>query len=204
MQNDVGTLVAIISQLNTQPVCAPVNASMAASRLATHDSGSGWFATPFLCDSFIHDSTPVYPGALCGLQLAERLAAHYASADVFLFPSETETFGNVTLEAMASGLAVVAYDYAAAGWHITHGETGILVPFGNARTFVDSTVRLLAGSEPLEKMRARARNYATSISWDRVVERFEALLLGAADQNRAARGSMPGGRSVAEPARGRV
>src|SRR5271155_6093307 len=64
MRNDVGTLVAIISQLNTLPACAPVNASMAASRLAMHDSGSGWFATPFLYDSFIHDSTPVYPGAL--------------------------------------------------------------------------------------------------------------------------------------------
>ena len=64
IRNDVGTLVAIISQLNTQPACAPVNASMVALRLATHDSGSGWFATPFLCDSFIHNSTPVYPGAL--------------------------------------------------------------------------------------------------------------------------------------------
>ena len=64
MRNDVGTRVAIISQLNTLPACAPVNASMAASRLATHDSRSGWFATPFLCDSFIHYSTPVYPGAL--------------------------------------------------------------------------------------------------------------------------------------------
>jgi hypothetical protein len=67
MQNDVGTPVAIISQLNTQPTCAPVNASMTASRLATHDSGSGRFATPFLCDSFIHDFTPVYPGALRNL-----------------------------------------------------------------------------------------------------------------------------------------
>ena len=67
MRNDVGTLVAIISQLNTLPACAPVNASMAASRLATHDSGSGWFATPFLYDSFIHNSTPVYPGALRSL-----------------------------------------------------------------------------------------------------------------------------------------
>jgi hypothetical protein len=67
LMNDVGTPVAIISQLNTLPACAPVNASMAASRLATHDSGSGWFATPFLCDSFIHDSTPVYPGALITL-----------------------------------------------------------------------------------------------------------------------------------------
>jgi hypothetical protein len=40
---------------------------MAASRLATHDSGPGWFATPFLYDSLIHDSTPVYPGALRNL-----------------------------------------------------------------------------------------------------------------------------------------
>ena len=67
MRNDVGTLVAIISQLNTRPTCAPVNASPPALRLQTHDSGSGWFATPFLCDSFIHDSTPVYPGAHHGL-----------------------------------------------------------------------------------------------------------------------------------------
>jgi hypothetical protein len=67
MLNDVGTLVAIISQLNTRPACAPVNASKAALRLATHDSGPGWFATPFLYDSFIHYSTPVYPGALSNL-----------------------------------------------------------------------------------------------------------------------------------------
>ena len=64
---DVGTPDAIISQLNTLPACAPVNASMVALRLATHDSGSGWVATPFLCDAFIHDSTPVYPGAHHGL-----------------------------------------------------------------------------------------------------------------------------------------
>ena len=63
MTNDVGTLVAFISQLNTQPACAPVNASCPALRLATHDSGSGWLAMPFLCDSFIHYSTPDYPGA---------------------------------------------------------------------------------------------------------------------------------------------
>jgi hypothetical protein len=67
MLNDVGTPVAIISQLNTLPACAPVNASMAASRLATHDSGPGWIATPFPYDSFIHNSTPVYPGALSSL-----------------------------------------------------------------------------------------------------------------------------------------
>ena len=63
MRNDVGTPVAIISQLKTLPACTPVNASMAASRLATHDSGPGRMATPFPYDSFIHNSTPVYPGA---------------------------------------------------------------------------------------------------------------------------------------------
>jgi hypothetical protein len=62
--NGVGTPNANISQLNTRPTGAPVNASMAALRLATHDSGPGWIATPFLYDSFIHNSTPVYPGAL--------------------------------------------------------------------------------------------------------------------------------------------
>jgi len=62
--NDVGPPVAIISQLNTLPACASVNASMAALQLTMHDSRSGWLATPFLCDSSIHYSTPVYPGAL--------------------------------------------------------------------------------------------------------------------------------------------
>ena len=59
MLNDVGTPVAIISQLNTLPALPPVNASMAALRLSTHDSGPGWLATPFLYDSFIHNSMPV-------------------------------------------------------------------------------------------------------------------------------------------------
>ena len=67
MLNGVGTPVAIISQLNTLPALPPVNASMAASRLTTHDSGPGWLAMPFLYDSFIHKSTPVYRGALSNL-----------------------------------------------------------------------------------------------------------------------------------------
>ena len=62
--NCVGTPVAIISQLDTQPACAHVNASRPVLRLATHDSGTGWLATPFLYGSLIHDSKPVYPGAL--------------------------------------------------------------------------------------------------------------------------------------------
>ena len=86
MMNDVGTPIAIISQLNTLPTCAPVNASMAASRLATHDSGSGWFATPFLCDSFIHYSTPVYPGAL-RILLGGSLPIWVAKRPVFSPPA---------------------------------------------------------------------------------------------------------------------
>jgi len=62
--NGVGTPNTNISQLNTRPAGAPVNASMAALRLIMHDSGSGWFAKPSLYDSFIHYPTPVYPGAL--------------------------------------------------------------------------------------------------------------------------------------------
>ena len=79
MLNDVGTPVAIISQLNTRPACAPVNASMAASRFATHDSGSGWIAIPFLYDSFIHNSTPVYPGALSSLLRRSNIPTTFTS-----------------------------------------------------------------------------------------------------------------------------
>ena len=67
--DDVGTPISFISQLDTLPACAPVNASRPALRLTAHDSGSGWLAMPFLCDSCIHDSTPVYPGALSVLKL---------------------------------------------------------------------------------------------------------------------------------------
>ena len=61
---------------------------------------------------------------LAGSRSGDDLAAHYASADVFLFPSLTETFGNVTTEAMASGLPVLAFDYAAAAQLISAGDKG--------------------------------------------------------------------------------
>jgi glycosyltransferase involved in cell wall biosynthesis len=117
----------------------------------------------------------------CGLRTGEQLAKHYASADVFLFPSETETFGNVTLEAMASGLVVIAYDYAAAKMHIRHGETGVLVPYGDSTAFVDSATRLVRDPSSLDKIRRQAREYVTSIEWRHVVEQFEMLLTGARD-----------------------
>ena len=128
----------------------------------------------------------------CGAHTGEQLARHYASADVFLFPSETETFGNVTLEAMASGLVVVAYDYAAARMHITPGKTGVLVPYGEAAAFVDAAVRLARTPQSLDEMRRQARAYAAALDWPGVVQRFATLLTGALDQSQtASTGSSP-------------
>jgi len=117
----------------------------------------------------------------CGIQTGGQLARHYASADVFLFPSETETFGNVTLEAMASGLVVVAYNYAAAHMHMTHGDTGVLVPYGEPQAFVDAAVQLARAPQSLHTIRQHARAYAASLNWPCVVERFVTILTGALD-----------------------
>lgn len=118
-----------------------------------------------------------------GMQTGEQLARHYASADLFLFASETETFGNVTLEAMASGLVVVAYDYAAAKLHIRHGETGVLAPYGDSRAYVDTAASMVWDPQAISRIRHQAREYVASISWSRVVERFESLLTGAREQS---------------------
>jgi glycosyltransferase involved in cell wall biosynthesis len=118
----------------------------------------------------------VFTGMLTG----EPLAAHFASADLFLFPSETETFGNVTLEALASGLVVVAYDYAAARAHVIPGRTGVLAPHGDARAFVAAAVTLARAPERLRQMRQHVPESVAHLEWGRVVERFEALLGSAA------------------------
>jgi glycosyltransferase involved in cell wall biosynthesis len=122
----------------------------------------------------------------CGTQVGERLASHYASADVFLFPSETETFGNVTLEAMASGLVVVAFDYGAAGTHIVNGETGVLIPCGEPATFVETAAALAEVPASIARMRRRARVAATQVDWGSVVERFDALLTQSLGSSSAA------------------
>lgn len=112
----------------------------------------------------------------CGIHTGESLAAHYASADIFLFPSETETFGNVTMEAMASGLAVVAYDYAAAQRHITDGQNGFVAPFKSDEIFIKRAVELVNGDLDMNRIRQNARNYALSIDWSEIIELFEIIL----------------------------
>jgi glycosyltransferase involved in cell wall biosynthesis len=125
-----------------------------------------------------------------GMRMGEELGKYYASADIFLFPSETETFGNVTLEAMASGLVVVAYNYACAKLHISPGETGILVRFGDASSFVASACALQQEPLAITRIRRQGRQYVSYLGWERVVERFEALLLNAGTQGRGKAGSL--------------
>lgn len=110
-----------------------------------------------------------------GLRRGEDLAAHYASADLFLFPSMTETFGNVTAEAMASGLPVLAYDCAAAAQMIRSGDSGLLAPLGDETEFL-RMARLLAGSPGLRaRLGEQARLRAQAQDWDAVISRFEAV-----------------------------
>jgi glycosyltransferase involved in cell wall biosynthesis len=116
----------------------------------------------------------------CGFRRGEELGAHYASADIFLFPSATETFGAVTLEAMASGLGVVGYDYAAAREYVTHAENGLLVPYGDRRAFIANAVRVVSAPGLLARIRRAARQTVLPLDWARVVERFEGVLMRAA------------------------
>src|SRR5262249_23576350 len=99
-------------------------------------------------------------GEMRGVVVAGRLvngalSAHYASADLFLFPSTTETFGNVTMEAMASGLAVVAYDYAAARQYIVHGQSGLLAKVDDRVGFLEHAAAL---ARDLPRARELGRN----------------------------------------------
>jgi glycosyltransferase involved in cell wall biosynthesis len=111
-----------------------------------------------------------------GTRTGEDLAAHYASADIFLFSSLTETFGNVTLEAMASGLAVVAYDYAAAQQYLAHERSGLLAPFDDGEAFVGLATALAADPARAASLRLQARASAERIDWDNVFDDFETVL----------------------------
>ena len=112
----------------------------------------------------------------CGAQLGESLAEHYASADLFLFPSMTETFGNVVTEAMASGLAVVAYDYAAAAMFITHERNGCLIPFGDQAQFIEAAAKLSVNIEQVQQLGQAASAALAAHSWDTVCNQFDEYL----------------------------
>lgn len=115
-----------------------------------------------------------------GMRYGEDLASHYASGDVFLFPSLTETFGNVTLEAMASGLAVVAYDCAAAAEYIEHGKNGVLVPVDQPEEYVRMAQALALDPERIVRLGRAARTTTERVDWDCVNQAFETALIHVA------------------------
>jgi len=130
-----------------------------------------------------------------GMRHGDDLAAHYASADAFVFPSLTETYGNVVPEAMASGLPVLAYDCAAASRLIVHGHNGLLAPTGDAGAFGRLALRLAGEPADGRALGARARATAETLDWDRIVAQVEATFEAAV----VAHGAAGGDRATRRP-----
>lgn len=116
------------------------------------------------------------PDALfVGQKTGHSLSEHYASADLFVFPSLTETFGNVTIEAMASGLAVIAYDHAAAGQLIGDHQNGMLVEAKNEHGLFNAAAHIAGNQALRSKIRDAARKTAVDHDWNSVVMRTESI-----------------------------
>lgn len=115
-----------------------------------------------------------------GAKHGEELARCYASADLFLFPSLTETYGNVVPEAMASGLAVVAYRDAAAAELIDSGENGLTTEPGIEAAFIAAACRMAGDPWLRQHCRNMAHQRVAAIGWDSVIGEFESVLQAAA------------------------
>jgi glycosyltransferase involved in cell wall biosynthesis len=110
-----------------------------------------------------------------GTRTGQDLAQHYASADLFIFPSLTETFGNVTIEAMASGLAVVAYNHAAAGQLIEHKRNGMVLAPNQEEQLFEAARQLVEDAALRTQMRLAARQTAVDRDWSSVITRTEGI-----------------------------
>jgi glycosyltransferase involved in cell wall biosynthesis len=107
-----------------------------------------------------------------GMRTGQDLARHYASADCFLFASITETFGNVVTEAMASGLPVLAYDYAAPGRFIRPGENGLLAAYDDGEAFLRCAGEFAALRPRWHEMGEAARETIAPHAWSSVIETY--------------------------------
>ena len=112
----------------------------------------------------------------CGVQRDEELARHFASGDLFVFPSHSETFGNVTLEALASGVPTVAFDYGAARETLRDGVHGAAIADGNDDGFVQAVARIGCDDLLRSAMRMACRDAVVALRPAQVAEDFDRIL----------------------------
>ena len=117
----------------------------------------------------------IFPGMLSQADLA----VYYASSDLFVFPSQTETFGNVTLEALASGIPVLAFDCAAARDWVQQGVNGWLVPENYPTGFAEQAMAIFKTPNLLEQVTASTRQQVVHLDWDQIAEQVESVLWDA-------------------------
>lgn len=125
----------------------------------------------------------------CGLKRGDTLAEHFASGDLFLFPSHSETFGNVTLEAMASGVPTVAFDYGAAHEHLRDGLHGAAIADGDDDGFIRAAARIGSEDALRARMSRAGREAISGLRPQQVAADFDALLHGLAERNAIDRGT---------------
>ena len=120
----------------------------------------------------------------CGVQRGEALATHFASGDLFVFSSHSETFGNVTLEAMASGVPTVAFDYGAAREILRDGVHGAAIADGDDAGFVAACSGIANDGTLRRAMGAAARNAVSGLRPDQVAADFDRILHSLANRER--------------------
>lgn len=126
---------------------------------------------------------------LPGIKRGEELADWYANMDVFVFPSRSDTFGNVVLEAFASGVPAVVTDSGGPKFIVRDGISGYVAASG--AEFIERAARLLKNADLRRKMAAAAREQACAESWDAVFDKvYEAYLTGIAARSAMDRGAV--------------
>lgn len=121
----------------------------------------------------------------------DEIGRYYASADIYVHASLTETFGNVLTEAMASGLAAVGFDYAAARMFVRDGVTGLSADRSDPEALIAAAVRLATEPALRERLRVAGRSAVEALSWERVIARFEGDLEQIAGLVRTPAGAAP-------------
>jgi len=120
--------------------------------------------------SVMKDKLP--DGIFTGYLQGEELAAAYASADLFLFPSTTDTFGNVILEAQACGLPTIVSDIGGPRDLVRHGVDGFITKALDLSDLTEATAKLLTNPSLRESMGRAATNRVQSRNWQSAFEKF--------------------------------